>query len=295
LFAHLLERDRKWVYAIAALSILELFVFAVSNRPTFEMGGLQRKFDQIQQLYRQDPGDYRVYGTASASLVSGGYDIWEDEPMVLGRYGRFVCYSQGLSENQLFSVLPIYQRFHPIFGMMRLKYRVFADQDPVQWRRFPFKLLPRMLLVDQWEVVPDGKKILPALFGPKFDPSRKVYLEQDPGLVPTAGLGKGIVHWKDISTDETVIDADVPRDSLLFITDNFSSGWKTKGLPEAGASHHEVMPANYFLTAIPLKAGKHHFVLEYLPTAFSIGRWVSILSCLLYVGILLATLRKKTP
>lgn len=292
LFVHLLEKSRRWIYAIAALSVIELFIFARSNRPTFEMAALQKKFSEIQKLYQQDPGEYRVYGTASASLATGGHDIWEDEPMVLGRYGRFVCYSQGLSENQLFSVLPIFQRFHPIFRMMRLKYRVFSDREPVQWKAFPFKPLPRMLLVDQWEVVPDGQKILPALFDPKFDPTRKVYLEQDPGLAPSSGPD-GFVHWKDLSTDETVIDVETPKDCLLFITDNFSSGWRVEGLSQLGLSQRAVIPANYFLTAIPLKAGKHQFVLGYRPMAFSLGKWVSILSTLLYVGILWATLRRK--
>jgi hypothetical protein len=36
-----------------------------------------------------------------------------------------------------------------------------------------------------------------------------------------------------------------------------------------------------------LKAGKHHFLLEYKPLAFEAGKWVSIASLILYVGMLL--------
>ncbi len=110
-----------FIFAVGALAVIELCVFAKMNRPVFELSQLQHRFDVLDDFYSKNPGDYRVYGTASASLVTGGNDIWEDEPMVLGRYGRFVCQSQGLSENQLFSVLPIFKKFPAILGITRLK------------------------------------------------------------------------------------------------------------------------------------------------------------------------------
>ncbi len=286
--------SRPKVAAVAAMAVLELFVFARSNRPTFELAGLQQKFDQIRKAYQADPGDYRVYGTGSASLVTGMDDIWEDEPMVLGRYGRFVCFSQGLSENQLFSVLPIYKRFHPVFGMMRLKYRVFMDRDPVQVEPMPFKALPRMLLLNQWEAFSDNGKILPALFDPSFNPAQKIFLEKAPNPPPSPGKEKGSVEWKDLSTDRIEISANVPQASLLLVTDNFSEGWRIKALPGSAQPAYQVMPANYFLRAIPLARGNHHFILEYRPLAFVLGMWVSLFSCLGYVGMIIYYFRKKT-
>jgi hypothetical protein len=285
--------NQKWVYAIVTLLVIELFVFARVNRPTFEMSQLQKKFDQIQNIRSQIPGDYRVYGTASASLVSETYDIWEDEPMVLGRYGRFVCYSQGLSENQLFSVLPIFQKFNQVFGMIRLKYRVFAEQDPPQVYPLPFKVLPRMLLLNEWEVQPDTAKTLAALFDPSFEPARKVILEKTPDPAPASGKVGGTVQWKDLTTDEIEIKADLPRAALLLVTDNYSEGWGAVALPESAQARYEVIPGNYFLRVIPLAAGKHHFILRYRPTAFVIGKWVSILSAMVFIAILIFSFRTK--
>jgi hypothetical protein len=270
---------------------LELFLFARANRPTFDLTVLEKKFDTLRDFYSKNPGDYRVYGTASASLVTGGDDIWEDEPMIPGRYGRFVCFSQGLSENQLFSVAPIFQKFPPVLGLLRLKYRIFMDEQPIRIAPFPFKAPPRMFLMSQWEVIEDSQKILPALFNPKFDPAQKIYLEKEPGLIPTVGKVHGQVEWKDISTEEIMITADVSKDCVLLITDNYSPGWHTRGLPESGPYQYQVMPGNYFLTAIPLKAGKHHFLLEYRPTIFEIGKWVSIFFCILYFVMLLIGLK----
>lgn len=293
LLATFQKKDRGIAYPITALLVLELFLFARSNRPTFELSLLREKFAGMKRCYDRDAGDYRVYGTASGSLVTGKCDIWEDEPMILGRYGRFVCYSQGIPENKLFSVLPIFQRFHPVFGMMRLKYRVREEQEGFRFYPMPFKPLPRMILLNEWEVKPDAREILPALFDPKFDPARKVYLEKDPGLVPVPRKTRGEVQWEDLSTERILINADVPQDCVLLITDNYSDGWHAVGLPGSGSSGYQVVPGNYFLRAVPLKEGKHHFILEYRPWVFVAGKWVSILSCLAYVGILVLYLRRR--
>jgi hypothetical protein len=281
-----------FVYAIAALVVIEVFAFARMNRPTFELSQLQHQYDTLRDFYSKNPGDYRVYGTASASLVAGGDDIWEDEPMVLGRYGRFVCQSQGLSENQLFSVLPIFQKFPSILGITRLKYRMFMDENPIRISPFAFKILPRMQLVNHSEVIPDGQKILKAMFNPLFDPGQKVFLESNPDPVPNSEGVEGKVEWTDLSTDEIEIKARTTRSSLLLITDNYSPGWKVKSLAGSDQSKYCVMPADYFLRAIPLIAGTHHFILEYRPMAFEAGKWVSILSCILYFGVFLFWLRK---
>jgi hypothetical protein len=282
-----------FIYVIAGLAIIELFIFARVNRPTFALSQLQHQFDALRDFYSKNPGDYRVYGTGSASLVTGGNDIWEDEPMVLGRYGRFVCKSQNLSENQLFSVLPIFQKFPSILGITRLKYWVLTSENPIRISPFNFKALPRMQLVNHWEVIPDGQKILNAMFNPSFDPVKKVFLESVPDLVSAhEGVG-GEVEWKDLSTDKIEIKARTTRPSLLLITDNYSAGWKAESLLGSAQSKYLVMPGDYFLRVIPLNAGMHHFILEYRPTAFEVGKWVSILFCILYFGVFLFCLRKN--
>jgi len=278
-------RYPKVVYVIGALAVMELFLFARSNRPTFELAKLQNKFDQYKAIYDKDPGDYRVYGTASASLVTGGYDLWEDEPMVLGRYGRFVCASQGLEENQLFSVLPIYKKFTPLFGLLRLKYLVSNEDGRVEVQPTRFNLAPRMFLIQNYQVAQDSRQALGLLFEPGFDPSRNAILEEEPHPQPTAGPVEGSVSWKDLSTDAVEVTAWTSKPSVLLITDNFSSGWKAEAYSDSGQQTYRVLPADGFLRAIPVKAGQHHFRMEYKPSAFEIGRWVSILACLLYVAI----------
>jgi hypothetical protein len=184
----------------------------------------------------------------------------------------------------LFSVLPIFKTFHKVFGMVRLKYLITLDQDPIEVYRTPFKLLPRMLLMHDWEVKKDPETILPALFDPAFNPFQKTYLEKEPGFAPPPPGPEGSVRWKDLNTDQIEIEVETPRDALLLVTDNYSSGWRAVSL-SGDRKHYPVVPANTFLRAVPLTAGHHHFRLEYRPWAFETGKWVSLLSSLLYVGI----------
>ncbi len=287
-----LAENRRKSYALIILCILELFVFARTNRPTFDLAILQKKFAAVEDFYSKNPGDYRVYGTGSASLVTRIDDVWEDEPMVLGRYGRFICRTQNLTENQLFSVVPIFQKFPSILGMLRLKYRVFMNEDPIRIAPFPFKGLPRMKLMANWKIVSDGSKALDEIFNDSFDPFRKVILESSPDFPPSPGEAKGTVSWEDLSTDKIEIKADLPEAELLLITDNYSEGWSAEAFQDSGQNRYRVLPADYFLRAVPLSKGHHHFFLEYRPTVFEIGKWVSIVSLILYVVMLLMGLKR---
>ncbi len=289
-----LAGSRERAYALSALCILELFLFARANRPTFDLSVLQKKFEALEDFHSKNPGDYRVYGTGSASLVTGLNDIWEDEPMVLGRYGRFVCRSQNISENQLFSTSPVFQKFPPALGLLRLKYRVFMNEDPLRIAPFSLRDMPRVKLVSDWKLVPDSQKLLDSLFNPAFDPTKTLFLESPPDPLPSPGKPQGEVRWTDLSTDQMEITADIPRARLLFLTDNFSTGWHARAFPDSGQNHYQIMPADSFLRAVPLAAGHHHFLLEYRPLAFEAGKWVSIVSCFLYFVWLLQILKRRS-
>ena len=61
-----------------------------------------------------------------------------------------------------------------------------------------------------------------------------------------------------------------------------------------------MLPADYVLRAIPLEAGDHSIRLEYRSPAFTIGKWVSLLSLIAYgvaiavaLGFVPARLRTK--
>lgn len=149
-----------------------------------------------------------------------------------------------------------------------------------------------MLLMSDWRVVTEAPTLMNDLLDSRFKPAQTLLLESRPDPRPAPGRPQGLVHWMDLSTDQTEITADVPHPELLFITDNFSRGWHVEALPDSAQNHYQVLPADYFLRAIPLGRGHHHFLLEYRPLAFEAGKWVSIVSCFLYVGVLLSLLKR---
>jgi hypothetical protein len=280
------------VYGIAVLAILELFVFARTNRPTFDMSQLQASYDRISGFFLKNPGDYRVYGIEAKSLVADGLDIWEDEPMVPSRYAKFVCYSQGIAENRLFSVSPVFTKFGKVFGLIRLKNLLSDDGQALHSYGLPFPIMPRMALIYHWDIQPDSATELKTITDENFNPSQIVLLETTPGFLSIPGDERGGLRWIDHSTDEIEVQAKTIKPCILLVTDNYSPGWKAEALPDSSQKDYQVLPGDYFLRAIPLEPGHHHFVLKYRPVSFEIGKWVSLLSCFLYIAILLHLWRR---
>jgi len=278
---------KRMVGLVAVLCLTELLIFAGLNRPTFHLADWQQKKDVLRNFYSVNPGDYRVWGTNSDSMTAGGYDIWEDEPMVLYRYARFACRSQGINEHQLYSVMPLYKKFTSILGLVRLKYLITENEDPIRIHPTNYRCLDRLTLFNQWETIGEPADSLDRLFDPSFDFHQKVLLEKQPQPFPDPGKIKGETRYKDLSTNEMEIWVDIPKAAILLVSDNFSPGWKVLPFPDSSQKNYQVVPGDYFLRAIPLSAGKHHFILTYLPTAFVIGKWVSLLSWGVYIVILL--------
>ena len=157
------------------------------------------------------------------------------------------------------------------------------------------RTLPRALLVARWKVLAAPEEVLRELRNPAFDPERLVLLEGDPGLVRPESEVRGSVSVHDVSTEVIEIRADVPEPAILVITDNYSASWRAVALPDSSAQAYEVVPANYTLRAIPLRAGRHHLRLEYRPVAFTVGTWVTLLSLALYAAAVCRLLRRGRP
>lgn len=296
LFFAVLCLARKWrpslLYGVLFMAILELFLFARANRPTFEFHDLQSRFDQVRSLYQKDPGDYRVYGSANAAMGMGGYDIWEDEPMVPLRYAQFICRTQGIPEDKFFSTAPVFTHFNKIFSLVRLKYLLNWGPKGLESYPVPFQPLSRMSLMSRWEVVERGRT-LDRLLDKDFDFREKVLLSKGPGLPVGKGKAEGRVEWKDLTTDSIEVTVEVPKPEILLVTDNYAKGWKVEVLADSSQREYEVMSGDHFLRAVPLPAGHHHFKMVYRPWTFAVGKWVSILSCLLFGAMFLSWRRSS--
>ena len=117
-----------------------------------------------------------------------------------------------------------------------------------------------------------------------FDPREIVVLEGPPRPPPSPAARPGEIRLLDESTDHMTLEVDAPDAAILLITDSYASGWRARALPGSVQSDYWLQPANYTLRAVPLAAGRHRLVVEYAPTAFRAGKWVSSLSALVFLG-----------
>ena len=281
------RRSRRFVYAIGIVGVMEVMVYARYTRPTFDPAPLVNRSAALRRLLAESgAGDARVSSQDPYSYVAmgaGAFDLWGADPTVLGRYARFVALTQGWPLDAIL-VTSGMRTLSPLLGMLRLRYLLRIDREQVMLYPTRLKELPRALLVPRWKVLPTAENVLDALRDPTFNPEQAVLLESAPGLVPAESDERGRVSVRDLSTEVIEISADVPQPSILVITDNYSASWKAMPLAGSDGQTYRVMPANYLLRAIPLTAGHHHLRLEYRPTAFIVGTWVTLLSLVAYAA-----------
>ncbi len=271
---------RTWFrYGFLVIAFLELFGFAWINMPSFDYRTLMNRVKVIPQTYQKDPGDYRISANFCYAMGFKGFEVWGDDPVIPYRYAVFASASQNYGSYIEVLWKAFLKEPPPSLGLLRLRYIFNESPGGLDVRRTGLKETPRFFVTGQWRVL-KPEDILADTLQPGFDATREALLESDPGIVSKPGNLESRIKWEDLSTDEIRIDAQVSQPSVLVVADNYSHGWKAVPLDTSAQRGYSVMPAYGFLRAIPLEAGEHHILLEYRPTAFVIGKWISIFAWL---------------
>jgi uncharacterized membrane protein YfhO len=142
-------------------------------------------------------------------------------------------------------------------------------------------------------VLQDRDQILNTIESPSFNPRQAVLLESAPSIKPAGNFDPGTVKIVAQSTDRLDVEADLTASAMLLITNAYSKGWHVSSLDPSSKAHYEIMPADWALQAIPLPPGKHYLRLEYRPSAFVIGKWISIFALLVYVAAMACHVRTR--
>jgi len=216
-------------------------------------------------------------GERDGFLNIGGYN-----PLVLARTARYLAAVEeqgvdGVGQNDPMQVRDRLLRL--LRGAMVLpgwpSATPYAVSDP----------LPRLLLVDHYKLAAGPDAALAATLADSFDCARTVVLESAPRPPPQASDGDlGQVRLLGETCDELEIEADLPGPRVLLVTDAYSSGWRAVPVDAGDSRIYQVMPADGCLRAIPLAAGRHHFLLEYRPRAVMAGTWISLAAAGIYVA-----------
>ena len=176
--------------------------------------------------------------------------------------------------------------------MLRCRFNFALEGGRVAIYEAP-NAMPRLQLLSRFRVIPRRDDIFAALTNAAFNPREEVILETAPEPAPRPAANAGTVRLLDSSMDYLTLEADVPSPSILLVTDTYAKGWRALPLAGTVQSLYRVLPANYCLRAIPLAAGHHHLRLEYRPTGFVIGKWVTLVSLLVFLGLFALWGRKR--
>jgi len=271
------------VWLLLALAVAELFVFARKSLDHFDL--TQATEPEVKRFLAAHPGDYRILNllNSNAALNMGAEDLWANDPGVTRRYAQLLAFTQDVNLDQLTAQI-WHSLGHPLFGMFRRRFTFFIVNDRLVVNENT-NYLPHLLLVQRYRVLGGWNEILSALTNTAFNPREEVILETPPDPRPVAGDAAGTARIVDASTDVLTIEAEVPSPSLLLITDTYAQGWRARALPGSSQPHYQILPANYCLRAIPLAAGSHRLRMEYLPSGFVIGKWISVIALLIYGGL----------
>jgi hypothetical protein len=282
--------SRIGVYAIVLLSIVEIVLFARNSLVSFDATTVHRQ--DIEHFLANHPGNYRILSPRypNSAMLMNAQDIWGYDSVVLRRYAEFISFTQGNPPEKA-SQYVLFSRFHPLFALLRCRFFFLPQGDDTRVIENQ-SVLPHVQLVQNYHVIPERDGILGAMSNPSFDPRQTVILESKPEPEPSTCNQQGNARVVDSSTDHLTIEASLPASAILLITDSYSEGWQASALPGSSQGSYEVIPADYVLRAVPLSQGYHRIRLEYLPSAFQIGKWTSIVSAVIYIILLAFCIRK---
>jgi hypothetical protein len=283
----ILYRFFRWVcYIILFLAIIEIFFFAKSTLVYYSLAATQSS--ALKEFVVNYSGDYRILLLESPddTMMVGLQNIWGYEQGILKRYSEFMSFTQGMNPDQRPEEF-VFRHFNSLYKMLRCRYYLPQNKDKDMTVVVTGPTLPRLLLVQDWMLIPNRDDIFKAMESPAFDVNKTVILENTPDPMPEKTDPQGTVRVVNSSTDYLTIEADLSSSAILLVTDIYSKGWRVRALPESTQREYKVMPANYILRAIPLSKGHHLFRLEYMPLGFRIGKWISLISVIIYAGLLI--------
>jgi hypothetical protein len=141
---------------------------------------------------------------------------------------------------------------------------------------------PRAYIVHSYEIVKGDEEILDRLSSAEFDPRDAVILEEEPEGFEEPSGGNVEERAKVVSyePERVVVEATFASPGFLVLADMYYPGW----VAEVDGERSKIYRANYLLRAVFLGEGKHTVEFKYMPGPYRVGRVISLVVLLGFLG-----------
>jgi len=232
------------------------------------------------------------YGEILSSSMDGkiATSIPRSDPMIASGYGgsdlRENKYRQRLLN--LLGVKYVLNKVDPQVSTVKANNQTFDDSTyKLIWQKAPWQVyenkevLPRIFLVSSYAVEKDKNKIIQMIFDEKFDLRNKIILEENiSSKMSFSNDQNAKVKIKKYTPNEIVLQTVSKTNMILFISDNYYPGWKVS----IDKEFDKIYRADYSFRAVSIPEGIHEVRFWYSPVSFVFGMWISIIS---FLGMLL--------
>lgn len=167
------------------------------------------------------------------------------------------------------------------------RYQEVYHQEP--WVYENTTVLPRAFFADSVEVLNGRKSVFTRMKDGKFNPRHTAILEEQPpfSVMPAKG-DTAIVTSYDIH--KITIDAKVVNPAVMVLSEvYYPAGWKAY----VDGAETKIYKTNYILRSIFLKPGDHKIEFRFAPSSFALGLWISVITLILLLSLLLTTIYFK--
>lgn len=295
---------------LAATADLLVFAFPLMRPGDFAKHAAPPAYSSALSL---DRNSYRILPMSEALFernsgpVNGYQNVHGYDPLILASYARFVARINGTDVTSFTpNTADITAPDSSLVRLLNARYVIstkplrsgklrLVQRRPSLFVYENTAALPRAWLVPEALVVGNDDAALDHVAGAHFDPTRQVVISGSnaaslgagPGSAAAGrgGSGKdlGTVTVRSQQSDQISLHVSCARDCYVVLSEVYCPGWEAW----VDATPVPVMRANYAFRAVAVRKGTHHVELRYRPRSIRAGAWISALSILLAVAMLI--------
>lgn len=148
------------------------------------------------------------------------------------------------------------------------------------------RYLPRIRFISNYQVVKDDNEALKVISSKSFNPATMVAIEGN--LVKkTLKQSTSEINLIKDTDEELIIDVKNNKEGILVVADSFYPGWQAL----INGKQTKIYPANINQRAIFVNAGRHQVHLRFISRSFEIGKRMSLVFFIVWVGLFAVTIK----